>query len=112
MHNTAPIDEVVNILKILGDKTRLKIMLLIDSKEMCVCDMADTLKASQPDISQHLRRLRVSGLINENRKGKWSYYRVNRDSPMYFMVKEVLSNVNSMDLIESHANANRGGGCC
>lgn len=93
MENTATINDIVDVLKILSDKTRLKILLLIDKEEACVCDIVNALGMSQPAISQQLRKMKSSGLIKENERGKWNYYHVNQKSSMYFLVKEVLSKV-------------------
>lgn len=93
MENIATIDEVVEVLKILGDKTRVKILLLIDKEETCVCDIVNTIEMSQPAISQHLRKIRDSGLIKENKRGQWNYYQTDKNSSMYFLVKDILSKI-------------------
>ncbi|WP_281887395.1 metalloregulator ArsR/SmtB family transcription factor [Paenibacillus sp. YYML68] len=60
--------------KLLGDKSRLTILAFLRERELCVCEIVDLLKMSQPNVSQHLRKLKAAGLVQENRKGQWIYY--------------------------------------
>ncbi|MNY39281.1 HTH-type transcriptional repressor AseR [compost metagenome] len=68
------VEKVVDVLKLLSDKNRLTIISLLREKELCVCELVDILKTSQPNISQHLRKLKDGGLIKETKKGQWGYY--------------------------------------
>ena len=68
------IDTIANILKLLGDKTRLSIMGMLMINDCCVCEFVDVFQMSQPAISQHLRKLKDAGLVKEQRKGKWVIY--------------------------------------
>ncbi len=65
------INEMSESFKMLGDKTRLTIMALLKERPLCVCDIVDLLETSQPNASQHLRKLKSAGLVNETRKGQW-----------------------------------------
>lgn len=69
------LDEVSQTLKLLGDKTRLTMMKLLEKQECCVCELVDIFKTSQPSVSQHLRKLKDAGLVKENRKGQWIFTR-------------------------------------
>ena len=60
----------------LADETRLRLLCLIESGEVCVCHLQDVLKANQPKISRHLAYLRKAGLVEARRDGKWSHYRL------------------------------------
>ncbi|MFC4103434.1 ArsR/SmtB family transcription factor [Paenibacillus xanthanilyticus] len=71
------IDELSESLKLLSDKTRLTIMALLKEQEMCVCDIVDILETTQPNVSQHLRKLKLGGLVNETRRSQWIYYSLN-----------------------------------
>ncbi|MDN4525497.1 metalloregulator ArsR/SmtB family transcription factor [Fictibacillus sp. NE201] len=61
-------------LKLLGDQTRLTIMAILKHRDCCVCELNEVFDMSQPSISQHLRKLKDSGLIQEERRGRWVYY--------------------------------------
>ncbi len=65
----------------LADEIRLKILkLLIDNKELCVCELQPILNISQPNLSFHLRILRDANLVNVKKEGKWKYYSINKEN--------------------------------
>ncbi|WP_410512297.1 metalloregulator ArsR/SmtB family transcription factor [Paenibacillus sp. BR2-3] len=78
--------EMAEKLKLLGDKTRLTILGLLKDKEWCVCDLVEILNMSQPGVSQHLRKLKSQGVVNETRRGQWVYYSLNVDDKPYIRV--------------------------
>ncbi|WP_028545619.1 ArsR/SmtB family transcription factor [Paenibacillus taiwanensis] len=80
--------------KLLGDKTRLTIVALLNEQELCVCEIVAVLGLSQPNISQHLRKLKASGMIKETKKGQWVYYSINRELEPY--LQDVLKHLPSM----------------
>lgn len=77
------IEEMADQFKLLGDKTRLKIVsILYQQEKMCVCHLVELLQMTQPNISQHLRKLRDAGLVQEERRGQWIYYSLHiEDKP-------------------------------
>ena len=66
---TIDMQRASQLLKLLGDQTRLTMMKLLQSHECCVCEFVEIFKMSQPAISQHLRKLRDIELVKEERKG-------------------------------------------
>ena len=86
--------EIAEQLKLLGDKTRLTILTLLRERALCVCDLVDLLGTSQPNMSQHLRKLKDAGLVNETRKGQWIYYSLNIEDKPY--VGAILSYIPSL----------------
>ncbi len=94
------IAEMAETLKLLSDKTRLTIMALLKEREMCVCDIVELLETTQPNISQHLKKLKTGGIVNETRRSQWVYYSLNIDDKPY--LKEILDQLPSMkDRIQS-----------
>ncbi|MDR3563684.1 MAG: metalloregulator ArsR/SmtB family transcription factor [Negativicutes bacterium] len=71
---------LADIFKALGDPIRLEIVQLLLGKELCVCDILDAFKVSQPTISHHLKVLKYAGLVNDNREGKWIYYSLHPEA--------------------------------
>ncbi|WP_368880116.1 metalloregulator ArsR/SmtB family transcription factor [Proteus mirabilis] len=68
----------LQLFKILGDQTRLDIVLLLKaSGELCVCDIYTALNLSQPKTSRHLAMLRESGFLLDSKQGKWVHYRLS-----------------------------------
>ncbi len=59
------LNELVDDLKLLGDKTRLSMLSLLKEREWCVCEFVELFDISQPAISQHLRKLKSKGLVKE-----------------------------------------------
>ncbi len=63
-------------LKILGDQTRLRVAYLLaaSKRSLCVCEIVDSLKLPQYQISKSLVILRRAGLVGVDRNGTWGYY--------------------------------------
>ncbi|HZQ45524.1 MAG TPA: metalloregulator ArsR/SmtB family transcription factor [Verrucomicrobiae bacterium] len=62
----------------LSDETRLRLLCLMRSGEVCVCHLQGVLKTNQPKISRHLAYLRKAGLVETRRDGRWTHYRLKR----------------------------------
>jgi ArsR family transcriptional regulator len=60
----------------LADRTRLRLLNLMNGKEVCVCYFVEILVQSQPKISRHLAYLRRAGIVAARREGKWMHYRI------------------------------------
>ena len=58
----------------LSDRTRLRLLNLMDGREVCVCYFVEILGQSQPKISRHLAYLRRAGVVAARREGKWMHY--------------------------------------
>ncbi|SDM49313.1 ArsR/SmtB family transcription factor [Sediminibacillus halophilus] len=83
-------EKAAMILKLLGDKTRLTMMKLLENHDCCVCEFVEIFQASQPSISQHLRKLRDVGIVKEERRGQWIFYSINQNSEYFPFVQQVL----------------------
>lgn len=68
--------DVVNIFKALGDPTRLRIVLLLRQRELCVCELMSVLEMEQSRVSHHMRILRQAGIVEDVRDGRWIIYRL------------------------------------
>ena len=60
----------------LADRTRLRLLNLMNGKEVCVCYFVEILEQSQPKISRHLAYLRRAGIVAARREGKWIHYKI------------------------------------
>jgi DNA-binding transcriptional ArsR family regulator len=65
--------------KIMGDPTRLRIILALRGGEMCVCDIAAYVGLSESAVSHQLRRLRELALVSSRRDGQILYYSLDDD---------------------------------
>jgi len=60
----------------LADRTRLRLLNLMNGREVCVCYFVAILRQSQPKVSRHLAYLRRAGVVAARRDGKWMHYRI------------------------------------
>lgn len=97
LKTTVEMEKAAMILKLLGDKTRLTMMKILDKHDCCVCELVEIFKVSQPSISQHLRKLRDVGLVEEERKGQWIFYSINKNNKYYPFVQQILDQLPSQD---------------
>ena len=70
------IGQLETVLKALADGTRLRILGLLMTGEVCVCHIHESLKISQPKASRHLAYLRRAGLVTTRREGLWVHYQL------------------------------------
>jgi len=68
--------QAIKVFKALSDPTRLRILMLLLQRELCVCELVFTLKMEQSRISHQLRVLRDADLVEDIREGKWTNYRI------------------------------------
>ena len=70
--------DLVPLFAALADRTRLRLLNLMDGREVCVCYFVEVLKQGQPKISRHLAYLRRAGIVAARREGKWMHYRIEQ----------------------------------
>ncbi|MFC6650728.1 ArsR/SmtB family transcription factor [Paenibacillus rhizoplanae] len=98
--------EMAEKLKLLGDKTRLTIMGLLKDREWCVCDLVDILNMSQPNVSQHLRKLKAQGLVKETKRAQWVYYALAIEEDSYIhTILDALPDTESLLLLKGEYTA-------
>lgn len=71
--------QLADTFKILGDPTRIKILDILSKREMCVCDIAETMQMGQSAISHQLRVLRSARLVKYRKDGKEAWYSLDDD---------------------------------
>jgi ArsR family transcriptional regulator len=72
------IDTKTRLLKSVANETRLKMLKLLSTREMCVCELTVALNLSQPNASHHLNILENIRLIRDRKEGKWVFYSIAR----------------------------------
>jgi len=83
-------DRAHDVLRRLGDPTRLRVLAVLLSGRRNVSQIVADLGLSQPQVSYHLRMLREAGLASEEREGRWVWYAANWESGEPH-VREILS---------------------
>ncbi|WP_457609809.1 ArsR/SmtB family transcription factor [Lutibacter sp.] len=74
--NATEFNQLSNIVGLVGNGVRLKLVWLINQEQFCVCDLADILQMSVPAISQHLRKLKDVGIVETFRDKQTIYYSI------------------------------------
>ena len=79
-------EESKELFDALGDRLRLRLACcLLTAKEgLCVCELVDALEVSQPNASRHLKLMKAAGLVEEDRDGRWVYYRLKDTEHSFF----------------------------
>jgi ArsR family transcriptional regulator len=71
-----PMTDAVRTFKALSNPTRLRIVLLLMEKDLCVCELMFILKKEQSRLSHQLKTLRHAGMVEDIREGRWMIYRI------------------------------------
>jgi ArsR family transcriptional regulator len=94
------------VFRALADRTRLRLLNLMGSDEVCVCFLVEALNLTQPKISRHLGYLRRAGIVSARREGKWMHYRIS--TPRDARIAEVLSAVRQWFASDPEMETDRG----
>ena len=70
---------VVTISRAFGDETRWRIVRLVTDEALCVCELADILGMPQSSVSSHVQIIRKAGLLESEKREKWTYFRIARE---------------------------------
>lgn len=99
MPSTESFQMIAELLKQLGDSSRIRIFWLLCHCEECVINLSAMMKMSSPAISHHLKQLKSSGLIVSRRSGKEVYYRAadTQQAQLLHRMIETLLQINCPD---------------
>ena len=81
--SAAEAEDLARRLKALAEPARLRLLSLLMASpdgESCTCELTEPLGLSQPTVSHHLKKLAEAGLVTGERRGVWTFYRVNADA--------------------------------
>ncbi len=102
------------VMKALSDTNRLKIVKILQKKEMCVCEIQFCLGLAQSSISKHLKILEQAGLVESRKKGLWvDYFLSNGEDNAYagYMLENLQHWINDdpeiLDALEKASQADR-----
>jgi len=85
----------LSITKSLADESRLRILMALDGRELCVCQITELLGLAPSTVSKHMSVLTQARLVENRKDGRWRYYRLSGDEAE----SEVLD---AIDWIRSH----------
>ena len=112
---TMPLEAVETLFKALADRTRLRILGLLLTGEVCVCHIHESLKIPQPKTSRHLAYLRRTGLVEARREGLWRHYRLaDLPDPLLQSIAETVRHaLTHLDTVKKDAGRlQKRTGCC
>ena len=66
-------------LRVISDTNRLRILCLLSRKELCVCEIFESLKLPQNLVSHHLSKMKDASLVEERRDGTFIIYSINQE---------------------------------
>ena len=71
-----PMFTYLNLVRALGDESRVRILMALRHRPLCVCEITTLLGLAASTTSKHLFLLRQARLIENIKKGRWVYYRL------------------------------------
>jgi ArsR family transcriptional regulator len=76
-------EDTATLMKALADTTRLTMVAALwkAKSPVCICDFTADLELTQPTLSHHMAKLKEAGLVESERDGIWTYYRLRHDLP-------------------------------
>jgi len=69
--------DFIKVMKALSDPNRVKLLKMLQRREMCVCEIQAALGIAQPTVSKHLKVLEAAGLVGKKKDGLWVYYHLS-----------------------------------
>src|SRR5215212_4145479 len=112
---TKQLSEMETLFKALADATRLRILGLLLTGEVCVCHIHESLAIPQPKASRHLAYLRKAGLVHARREGLWMHYRLaDLGDPVIAAIAAAVSHaLTHVDAVRRDgARLEKATGCC
>lgn len=94
-------EKLLDALKALSDETRLRILNLLFEKELCVCDIMETLQITQAKASRHLIYLKNADLVKDRKHAQWVYYSLAIDERIKFIDNLVYDNLRNLELYQN-----------
>ena len=89
--NVESAEKKSKVFKALADEIRLRILSLLGTREMCVCEVMIALDLTQPTASHHLRILENVGLVKDRKEGRWVFYSLSDPSLIKSLLKSNIS---------------------
>jgi ArsR family transcriptional regulator, arsenate/arsenite/antimonite-responsive transcriptional repressor len=73
----------MTVIKALADENRVRVLLAVQGRELCVCQIVELLGLAQSTVSKHVSILHQARLVESRKEGRWMFYRAaDADSPV------------------------------
>ncbi len=86
--------QIVKVFRALADPNRLRIVKMLEQRELCVCEVREVLALSNSTVSKHLSILHDAGLVTQTKEARWVNYSLNVKSESQF-VRAIISALKS-----------------
>jgi ArsR family transcriptional regulator len=83
--------QYLDIFKALSDRNRMRILLMLRERPLCVCEISEVLNIALSTISSHLKLLRYAGLIEDNKDGRWVIYRLTGGNEFFEQIMRIVA---------------------
>ena len=98
-------NKFLKIFKALSDKSRLRIVKMLEVKPMCVCEIREIIGFSMSTISNHLKIITDAGIVVSNKEERYRNYKLNSNNPSVQKVLNLLSEISDDELIADRERA-------
>lgn len=85
--------DLIELMKAFTNETRLRILVILSQKQLCVCEIQGILKKPQPQISKQLGILKDLGLLTDVKKDKFVFYSLNDNEIVKAVILTLVSNI-------------------
>ncbi len=70
--------QFIRVMKALSDPNRVRIIKILEQKNLCVCELRELVGLAQSTVSKHMKVLEEAGLVDYHKKGSWIIYRLTK----------------------------------
>ena len=98
-------NEYLKIFKALSDKTRLRIVKMLEVKPMCVCEIREIIGSSMSTISSHLKIITDAGIITFNKEDRYINYELSTNNVTVQKVLNLLNELSDEEIISDKQKA-------
>ena len=85
--------DYLRVMKAAADGTRVKILKMLQQRNLCVCEMQSVLGISQPSVSRHLRLLEDADLVRSEKDGMWTNFRLAEPTEVNQYSRAILNHI-------------------
>ena len=92
MPDTSSIEQLADFYKVMGDTTRLKLLMALETGEFCASDLANVSQMTRSAVSHQLKTLKSNKMVNSRKEGKNVYYSLY-DEHIHSVLKVALEHI-------------------
>lgn len=95
-------NDIVEVVKLFSDQTRLRILNILYDSEHCVCDLEAVLEMTQPNISKHIKKMSELDVLKKRKESYWIYYSLNKEVfEKYNFIEALMKDIRKKELFQN-----------